>query len=62
MKTKNESLDERLDLIVELLRRLLALELTRSGVSQADIGRHLHVAKATVGSFLVGVERGKDSG
>lgn len=49
--------DEKLDTIIELLQHLLALELARAGATQEEIGKHLHVAKATVVQMLRGLNR-----
>jgi predicted transcriptional regulator len=48
---------EKLDEVIALLQRLVALELSRRGVSQAAIGKNLHVAKATVNQMLVGIKK-----
>ena len=41
----------------EILRNLLAIELWRSGLSQAEIGKRLGVATGTVNKMLKGVKR-----
>jgi predicted transcriptional regulator len=43
--------------VVALLQNLLALELWRAGVSQAEIGKRLGIATATVNKMLKGVSR-----
>jgi len=58
-KNSNHTIEEKLDVIIELLQNLLALELSKSGVTQADIGKRLHVAKATVVEMLKGVKKEK---
>jgi len=45
------------DQIIGLLRHLLAIELFKSGVSQELIGKHLHVAKASVVKMVQGIKR-----
>jgi predicted transcriptional regulator len=54
-KSGNDSIDKKLDTILDLLRHILALQLATRGVRHAEIGKHLHVAKATVGKMLKGV-------
>ncbi len=61
MATKNnETVERKLDALIELMRLLLALELSRSGVSHGEIGKRLHTAKATVGEMLKGVKKEND--
>lgn len=43
--------------MVQLLRNLLAIELWRSGLSQAEIGKRLGIATKSVNSMLKGVRR-----
>ena len=58
MNKKDESdTAEKLNLIVELLRQSLAIELYKSGASKEVIGKHLHVAKASVVKMLKGVSK-----
>ncbi len=38
-----------------LIKHLIAIELYLAGVSQEDIGKNLHVAKATVNEMVKGV-------
>lgn len=54
--TPNDILTEKAGEIIELLQNLLAIELWRNGVSQAEIGKRLHVAKATVVKMLKGMK------
>jgi hypothetical protein len=53
---------QKLDLIVELLRQSLAVQLYKSGASKEAIGKHLHVAKASVVKMLKGVSREERNG
>jgi predicted transcriptional regulator len=46
---------EKLDTIIDLLRKLLAMELAKRGVSRGDIAKRLHVAKATAVKMLAGI-------
>lgn len=55
MKSSDTGLEEKLDTIVGLLQHMLALQLVSRGVKQTEIGKHIHVATATVGKMLKGV-------
>lgn len=50
---------QKLDTIIQLLKHLLALQLYRSDVPQAEIGKHLHVATGSVAKMLKGVRKEK---
>jgi predicted transcriptional regulator len=52
----DELIQKKLDTIIELLRQLVALELSRRGASREVIGKRLHVATATVVNMLKGVK------
>ena len=54
MPKKNESNDDK---TVSLLQNLLAIELWRGGLSQADIGVRLGVSTGTANKMLKGVKR-----
>ena len=56
-KAKKDETIQRLDLIIELLKQSLAIELYRSGASKDVIAKHLHIAKASVINMLKGVTR-----
>jgi predicted transcriptional regulator len=56
-KRDDDNTTIKLDLIIELLRQSLAIELYKSGASKDVIGKHLHVAKASVVKMLKGVNR-----
>jgi len=49
--------EEKLDTIVELLQNLLALELSKVGVTQGEIGKRIHISTAKVGTILQGVKK-----
>jgi hypothetical protein len=49
--------EKKLDVIIELLQNLLALELSKRGAPHAEIGKRLHVKKARVGQILKGVKK-----
>ena len=59
MDKDNQAVEKKLDTIVELLRHLLAVELSRSGMSMPEIGKRLHVATATVVKMLKGIRKEK---
>lgn len=61
MASAEGALEQKLDTVIALLQHLVAVELSRGGVTQAQIGKHLHVAKATVGKMLQGVKGGKEA-
>lgn len=58
-KDTNQTVEKKLDVVIELLQHLVAVELTKSGVTQEVIGKRLHVAKATVVEMLKGVKKDK---
>lgn len=51
----NVGVEKRLDTIVGLLQHMLALQLADKGVRRTEIGKHIHLATATVGKMLKGV-------
>ena len=55
----NAGIEKKLDVVIELLQNLLALELSKGGVTQDVISKRLHVAKATVVEMLKGVKKEK---
>jgi Mn-dependent DtxR family transcriptional regulator len=58
MTTENaQAIEKKLDIMIGLLQHLLALELSKTAVSRDEIGRHLHVRKATVSKMLKGVKK-----
>jgi Mn-dependent DtxR family transcriptional regulator len=52
----DELIDKKLDTIIDLLRHLVALQLSKAGVSRDVIGKRLHVAKSTVVEMLKGIK------
>ena len=58
-KDKNQIIEKKLDTVIELLQHLLALKLSKNGVTQEAIGKRVHVAKATVVKMLKGVKKEK---
>jgi hypothetical protein len=57
MKASDEMLSEKLDTVIVLLKHLLVLELSKGGVTHAEIGKHAKIATATVGKLLRGYKR-----
>ena len=57
VKDRDELVIERLDKIVSLLQHLVVLQLAEKGLSHQAIGKHIHVAKASVGKMLKDIER-----
>jgi hypothetical protein len=53
----DSSIEQKLDTMIDLLKHLLALELSKSGVTQQEICAHLHVSKSTVVDMLKGVKK-----
>ncbi len=45
--------------MVRLLQTLVARDMARSGVTQEEIGKHLHIAKAEVGPMVRGISKKK---
>jgi hypothetical protein len=58
-KDHDKIVEEKLDAIVELLQNLLALELSKGGVAQGEIGKRVHVSTAKVGEMLQGIKKNK---
>jgi predicted transcriptional regulator len=56
-KQTEDSIEKKLDLVIELLRQSVAIELYKGGASKDVIGKHLHIAKASVVKMLKGVSR-----
>ena len=50
---------EKYDRIILLLEKLVAIELFRLDVKQAEIGKHLGIATAKVNSMLKGIGKKK---
>ncbi len=55
-RSKSKTIDQKLDVVVDLLRHLLVLELHKEGVIQDNICRQLHITKQTVVDMLKGVK------
>lgn len=55
-KNPNQTIEEKLDVVIELLQYLLAVELSKKGVPKADIRKRLRVAQATVTGMLKGIK------
>jgi orotate phosphoribosyltransferase-like protein len=53
----DSALENKLDAITELLQNLLALELSKNGLTHEQIRKHLHVRKQTINKMLKGVKK-----
>jgi predicted transcriptional regulator len=62
MTGKQDPLEQKLDKVIELLQHLVALELSRRGATQEEIGKSIHVAKAAVVKMLVGIKKDGTNG
>jgi hypothetical protein len=51
----NAALEQKLDVLIGLMRQLVALEMARGGTTQQVIAKHLHVSKTNVVAMLKGV-------
>lgn len=58
-KEQREITQQKLDTIIQLLRHILAAQLYKHGVPQAEIAKHLHVATALVVKMLKGIKKEK---
>ena len=58
MGSSKQPIESKLDEVIELLQHLLILELAKNGVSQEDIGKHIHIAKSTVVKKMKGTKKG----
>ena len=54
-----QRVEKKLDAMIELLQNLLALELSKLGVAQGEIGKRVHISTAMVGEMLLGVKKSK---
>lgn len=59
MSDPDKVLERKLDTAIELLRHLLAIELSKGGVPKSEIGKHLRVAKSSVVKMLRSYKEGK---
>jgi len=57
MTERRDLAEAKLDEVIALLQRLVALELSRRGATHEAIGKNLRVAKAAVGEMLAGVKK-----
>ncbi|MBI5306097.1 hypothetical protein HZB04_00675 [Candidatus Wolfebacteria bacterium] len=57
-----DDITPKLDVIIELLQHILAVQLYKNGVPQEIIGGKLGVAKATVVKMVRGVRKEKNYG
>lgn len=52
-----DRVEEKLDMVIELLKHLIAVELARGGVPQAKIAKRVRLATATVNKMLQGMKK-----
>lgn len=55
----DKELNKKIDNIEKILQHLLAIELFRHDVPQADIGKHLGIATGSVNKLLKGLKKQK---
>jgi predicted transcriptional regulator len=53
----NKNLEKKLDIIIEMMQHLLALEFSKNGVTQEVVAKKLHIAKASVVGMLKGIKK-----
>lgn len=58
-ETSNAGVEKKLDTLIGLVQHLLAIELSKCGMTHDAIRKHLGVGKATVNSMLMGVKKEK---
>jgi predicted transcriptional regulator len=58
-KSTGNAVEQKLDTIIGLLQHLVVVQLADRGVTQEKIGKHLHVAKATVVGMMDGIKKEK---
>ncbi|WP_426609505.1 hypothetical protein [Bradyrhizobium sp. McL0616] len=56
---ENAATQQKLDVVIELMQRLVAIEMARGGTTQQVIAQHLHVSKTNVVAMLKGVRLGR---
>jgi DNA-binding IclR family transcriptional regulator len=54
--------EEKLDNIIELLKHLIAVELARGGIPQAQIAKRVKLATGTVNKMLQGLKKERSGG
>ncbi len=55
----DKNIEKKFDVVIELLQQMVAMELLKNGATHEQIGKQIHVAKATVGKMLQGVKKDK---
>ena len=53
----SDSIEKKLDTIIELLKHLVAVELARGGVPQTKIAKRVRLATGTVNKMLQGITK-----
>ncbi len=57
MATKSKTDSKSIEQVVGLMQNLLAIELWKGGVSQAEIGKRLGIATGSVNKIVKGINR-----
>lgn len=52
-----DGVEQKLDEVIELLKSLIAIELARGGIPQAQIAKRLKLATATVNKMVQGLKK-----
>ncbi len=55
----NQTIEKKLDTLIEIMQQMLAIELSKQGLTHEDIRQRLHVGKATVNEILKGIKKDK---
>jgi len=58
-KIGNKVIEEKLNILIDMMHLFLALEFFKNGLSKQTIAKRLHLAKATVVNILEGVKKEK---
>jgi hypothetical protein len=52
-----ESIEKQLNMLIELMQTLVALELSKCGVPQREIGKRLHLRTTRIAAMVKGVTK-----
>lgn len=55
----NNVIEKKLDVLIEIMQQMLAIELSKQGMTHEEIRQRLHVGKATVNEILKGIKKDK---
>jgi predicted transcriptional regulator len=53
------TVEMKLDVLIEIMQQMLAIELSKQGMTHEEIRQRLHVGKATVNEMLKGIKKDK---